>query len=357
MIYKRRYIQFNDLVIDGYDMISDMSGDVSFKSETQPYTNRHGSYVAFKRPYMLVEESEVAMTLKFKMHNFPCNMREFYRTWVIEQLTQQGKLWAVQNNELVWAYAYITNYSEDQNSPPDELHVDVNFMCYEGVWHKADKQKTFIREYDPCEILECEGFQKIEPCVEHTLSENCCDNCGIEESPHQETCECCCDDLEPSMALCYFKDYQAFYGCNSGYKIEYNCAKGEEFFGDEYLGTRLCKQDSCQTVIAGQVYSDTDIPTDEVTLIINGGSVNPSITINGNTNIIKGEYKGALTIKPNGDIIHTVNCCDEVIDPSAWFVPMGNDYGWEMHRGKNRVVVSACCDTYCVYVQVDGLTI
>lgn len=352
MIYTRRYVQFNNLVFDGYDMISDGTVDVGFKSSTTPYPYSHGSYVAFKSEYMYAEEQTVSMTLKLKMKKLPCDMRPFYRSFAIGELTRVGKLWAVQNNELVWAFAFISNYAESTDSIANVLEIDVDFVVYEGVWHKADKQKTFLKPYDVCSFLDCYDFQTIDPCEKKSL--NCCVDCF--EKNEYKGCDCDkCTNVDPEWALCLHKDLQGFYACNGGYQIEYNCRKGQEYFGDDYLGTKICKKDSCSTVIAGQVYSDTDIPTTGITIVLSGGGNNTAITINDNTNIIKGDYDGVLTITPSGDIIHTKDCCDIVLDPSVVEIPQGNTWGFEMHRGKNRVIIEN--GGTCAYIQVDSLTI
>lgn len=361
MIYKRRYIQFNNLVFDGYDMIREASASASTKIYDQEYTYRHGNYVAFKKPYMLFEPSEISITIKLAMKKLPCNMREYYRSFAIGELTKPGKLWAVQNGELVWAYAYLTNFDEDENSLKDTIEIVVDFVAYEGVWHKADKQKTFLKPYDVCDFLDCEDFQTIDPCATFKYKEdtNCCVHCGLpkKEDVHNG-CECCeCYELDPSWALCMFDDFEDFYKCNTGYQIEYNCRKGEEFFGDEYLGTKICQNDPCSNIIAGQLYSDTDIPTDDITIILSKGGTNPRITINDTTNVITGSYEGALIVKPNGDVVHKTDCCEEVLDPSAWEIPPGQEYGWEIHRGMNRVIIDNCCGGMCAYFQVGSLTI
>lgn len=360
MIYKRRYIQFNELVIDGYDMIKEPNSSVSTKQFSQEYTFRHGDYVPFKRSSLLFEPQEISMTLTLHMKKLPCDKRKFYRSHVIEQLSKPGKLWAIQNGELVWAYAYASNIDPDENALDNTLSAVVDFVAYEGVWHKADKQKTFLKPYDVCDIFdECSDFQRIEPCKEYEAKQDCCTEC-IKDKPEDlptTDCECCCETVEPDMALCLFDDFDNFFDCTTGYQIEYNCRKGEEFFGDDFLGTKICQKDACSDVIAGLLYSDTDIPTDGVTIVLSGGGTNPHITINGNTNVITGSYEGALIIKPNGDVIHRTNCCDTVLDPSVWEVPPNMDYGWEIHRGKNRIVIHNCCGSLCAYFQVDSLTI
>ena len=161
------------------------------------------------------------------------------------------------------------------------------------------------------------------------------------------------------------KNYDAiesFYGCESHYKVVYDCDVAERFKHDKYLGQRLCVKDVCGTsVIAGQIYSDTEIPTEDVTVILHGKMVSPWININGNLNVIEGEYDGTLIIKPNGDVYYTENdeCCDgELLDPSVWSIPEGNKWGWEIVPGNNRVIIhlNACCSgDACVWLQYNSI--
>lgn len=349
MIYKRRYVQYNDFVFDGYDMIRDDSDtSVSFKSASSEYPYRHGEYVAFKKNYMFAKAQSVSMTLILHMKKLPCNMRPYYRDFAISELTKPGKLWAVQNNELIWAYAYLSGYSESGNAARDTIEIDADFVVYEGVWHKADKAKTFLKPYDVCSFMECLGYREMpDPC------KNCCTDCATE---HIE--DCCCECVEKDMALCYFKDLQFFYKrCSGGYQIEYNCEKGQEFFGDKYLGTKMCTDDVCDSSIAGLLYSNTDIPTDGVTVILTGVLKDPQITINDNTNLIRGDYEGTLVVEPSGDVHYITDCCDTLLDPSLLEIPSGNTFGWEVHSGNNRFIVHSCCGLRCAYVQVDALTI
>lgn len=354
MIYARRYVQFNDLVIDGYDMIKETNSSVSTKqnTETLPYT--HGDYVPFKHNYMLMEPQEVSMTLTLHMKKLECEKRPFYRTHAIEQLMKPGKLWAIQNGEIVWAYAYVTNLDPDEGALSNTLSAVVDFNVYEGIWHKADKQRTFLRDYDVCDLFdECSDFKIVNPCKENNI--DCCNDCYEKKELPNPSCECCCDRVNESMALCNFKHLDDYFDCTTGYKIEYDCKQAEKIFGD--IGQKICAKDACSNIIAGQLYSDTDIPTSDVTIILSKGGKNPRITINDNTNTILGEYDGKLVIKPNGDVIHITDCCSEYLTADVWAIPPGQKYGWEVHRGNNRFIVDSCCAGACAYVDVGGITV
>ena len=103
MIHGRRYVQFNNLVIDTYDMVDRTDTDTSFKYTSHDKTFGHGKYAPFKRDYMFAEEGSVSMTLTLHTKKLPCNERPHYRKMAISELNKQGKLWAVQNGELIWA--------------------------------------------------------------------------------------------------------------------------------------------------------------------------------------------------------------------------------------------------------------
>lgn len=48
MIYKRHYIQYNDLVFDEVDMVDEDDYSVSFKTFDSEYGFTHGSYAPYK---------------------------------------------------------------------------------------------------------------------------------------------------------------------------------------------------------------------------------------------------------------------------------------------------------------------
>ena len=177
MRYERIYIQYNDLVFDGYGMLGEYdASSVSFKVTTHARSFGHGSYAPFKSPNAFVDESSVSLTLWLKEKKLPCEVRPFYRSFVIEQLSKHGKLWAVQDNTLVWAYATVQSYSEMVEHANGKLGIDVDFLLYEGVWHKADKQKTFLHPYDLCTFMDCFDYKEYQPC---DVGMHCCSEIDI----------------------------------------------------------------------------------------------------------------------------------------------------------------------------------
>lgn len=364
MIFQKRYLQYNDLVFDGYDMISDFNSEVSFKGNSTEYSYGHGSYRPFKNKYLFVRERQVNMTITLKLKKLPCEYREYYIQFAKEELAKPGILWAIENGELLWAVATTENISEVINNRQDEYEIDVNFIIPGGVWHKADKQKTFLLPYEVCLFMECKGYKTLQPCIT-TINGDCCESCRAEEIASTSNCHCCCvDEITADMALCHHLDeLQNFYSCDTPYQIIYDCVRADKFNTEKFLGQKICNKDGCEdSMIVGSFYSETDIPTEEMNIIIDGTMKNPWIEINGNTNIIEGEYEGALIIRSNGDVYYQKNeCCEpELIDPSVWIVPTGNVYGWTIEPGENRIIVrlNECCGGIsCVYIQHEAITI
>lgn len=363
MYFDKRYIQFNDLVFDGYDMISDYDEALQYKGSSTAISYGHGSYRPFKNSYLYVSERQVSMTITLKLQKIPCEYRKFYAQFAEQELGKPGRLWAIKNNEILWAFASVSSIRPVHTNKKYEVVYDIEFVVPGGVWHKADKKKTFVLPYDVCSLMDCKGFEEHNPC---DCCDNCIDNKAIEAS--RERCDCCCEnDLTEEMMLCYHLDeLQAFYGCETPFQLVYSCETADKFNRERAFGQRICVEDICNdSVIAGRIYSDTDIPTEDVTVTIVGDMKNPWVKINGNTNIIKGSYSGTLTIKPSGDVYYQPcdnECCEpELLDPSVWIIPSGNDYGWTIYPQLNSVVVNLnkCCSKCglaCVYIDHEAIT-
>lgn len=366
MYYDKRYLQFNNLVFDGYDMISSTDEQVTYKeAQAQSYSFAHGSYMPYKSDYLLVNAGSVSMTLTFHMKKIPCEDRPYYIQFIDQELGRPGKLWAIRNGEVLWAYASVRSKHPIVTGEVFKAEYDVEFTLPEGIWHKADKQRTFVLPYNVCTMMECKGFQDYDPCMDNCLTD-CCDSCFEKKfwEDYQERCFCCCvDQITPDMALCYHaKELQQFYGCETPFQLVYDCESAEKFNRNDYLGQKMCTKDVCEdSVIAGRFYSNTDIKTNDVTITIEGKMYNPWVTINGNTNVIKGEYDGALIIEPSGDVYYkSSDCCEPtLLDPSVWDIPCGMDYGWWVYPQMNSISINLnrCCNGItCVYIDADAIT-
>lgn len=378
MYFEKRYLQFNELVFDGYDMISDYDEPISYKGSSTAISYGHGSYRPYKSDFLYVSERQVSMTITLKLKKIPCEYRKFYVQFVEQELGKPGRLWAIKNNEIIWAMASVTSIRPVNTSKQFELVYDVEFVIPGGVWHKADKSKTFVLPYDVCSLMDCKGFEEYDPCATAKGgSADCCEACNDNKlyEDMRDRCGCCCeDDLKPEMALCYHQDeLQGFYSCETPYQLVYSCIAAEKFSTEKALGQRLCVNDICDDpVVAGRIYSNTDIPTEEMTITLVGAMKNPWIEINGNLNIIQGEYNGTLTIHSNGDIYYQPcdsECCEpELLSPllddgetPRWVIPSGMDYGWTLYPQLNSVIVrfNECCSSCgldCVYIDHNGIT-
>lgn len=359
MIYKKKYVQFNEIVFDEVGLVDADDSSASFKEFTSEYTFKPGEYAPQKVRGGLLRAGHVSMTITLNMKPLPCEHRPYYHRFARKQLTTQGKLWAVQGDRLIWAYAYVTSYRESDNSRKDTLEVDISFSLPEGVWHKADKLKTFLVPHNVCDFMDCEEFETIDPC---RMSPDDCCICGATE-PDIPVCDCCeCDKLGEENALCYFKDLSDFYDCDVPWKIVYSCEAANRFFGDVFgkvnLGQKFCN--NCGKPIAGRFYADTDLPTSNVTIRLFGAMHNPYIEINGNGNIIHGDFEGHLDIHSNGEVYAYKEGCGpcDPLPVSAWEIPQGMDYGWTVEQGYNRILIDggACCPL-CAWITADELTI
>lgn len=364
MFYDKRYLQFNNLVFDGYDMISSTDEQVTYKEvQAQPYSFRHGSYMPYKDDFLYVNASSVSMTLTFHMKKIPCDDRQWYMQFIDQELGRPGKLWAIKNGEVLWAYASVRSKHQITTNTAWRAEYDIEFTLPEGIWHKADKQRTFVLPYNVCTMMECKGFKESDPCP--PLDFNCCIECDTSDAnPYEESCYCCCvDEITKDMALCYHtRELQDFYGCETPFQLVYDCLHAEKFNQNDYLGTKLCVKDICDdSIIAGRFYSNTDIPTDEVKIVIKGTMHNPWISINGINNIILGDYDGALIIEPSGDVYYQSDkCCEPtLLDPSVWEIPCGTNYGWKVYPQWNSIKVNLnrCCNgVTCIFIDVDAIT-
>lgn len=140
-ILNRKYIQFNDLVIDNYEMLqsADLSG--GFKTGTTEYSFGHGSYANFKAKQQFSLEQSLSMTLKLDTRKLSCDQKKFYKDYVFMNIVKAGKLWAIEGEQLLWTNAFIKDFSESYSMERHVVNIDIDLVLYEGIWHKADTKK------------------------------------------------------------------------------------------------------------------------------------------------------------------------------------------------------------------------
>lgn len=358
MRYEKRYVQFNDLVFDSVDMISADDLTTSFKQNDTPYTWKHGSYSPHHSRTVLAEAANFSMTIFLRMKKLPCNYRPYYPDFADTQLAKIGRLWAVSKNHLIWAWAELKSFGEAKDVKKDTLEYDVDVYLPEGIWHIADTKKTFLRPWDVCDFMECYDYKDIDSC-------DCCTTCGEEMDAG---CICCeCNGLTEDMALCHhLNDLQGYYNCTVDYRIVYDCEAAERFNSTigSYQGQKMCSDSG---MVSGLLYYNGTLDSDYVKIRIHGPVVNPRITINGNTNMITGEYTNLL-INPDGSVEYWEDecegCSDHVIaDVDVWNTlrDEGNTYGWTLHPGNNGVMIETgtcgCDALVCAYFEIDPISL
>lgn len=361
-------MQFNALVFDEVEMVESDTYTSKTKNWDKEYTFRHGSYYPKKRKESLWKMGHVSLTLVLDPSKLPCEDRPYYVRFAKSQLDGMDRLWAVQGGDLLWAWADLDSIREYSSERWNRVSFEVSFNLPEGVWHKADKQRTFLLPYDPCDYLECFDIPEEQPCNESAEGDYCCDECRA-NAVEQTFCDCCqmdCDVVTKDMALCYHTDELKNLGeCDMWpFRMKYDCAAAQEFFGDflsdERLGHKFCS--TCGQVASGYLMSDTDIPTEDIKITLHGTMHNPYIEINGNGNWIRGDYEGVLEIHSNGDVYTYADAdadcprCDP-LPPDVWVIPGGMTWGWTIHPGRNRIHIDfgTCCSG-CAYIEVDSKT-
>lgn len=354
----RKYIQFNDLVIDSFDMLADADLSGGFKTETTAYSFGHGSYVNFKNRQQFSEEQTLSLTIKLDTRKLDCSNAKFYKDFVYLNLVHPGKLWAVQGEELLWTNAFVQGFSEPYGIERYMTSIDLDLVLYEGVWHKADTRKVFLKPYNPCIFDDCLDFRDVGECLD------CCGACNLVERVECPKCACQCEFLNPESSLCVLKKEATnnFYNqCGDTYQIIYNCEAGKDFWKEKMLGEKVCKADTCKGMIAGQFYSNTVLDSENIIITLKGYFINPKININGNMMVINGEYDGTLTLTASGDVYYRdSDCCVDTLLPiEKLVIPQNNTLGYIVHQGMNSLVVETgdCCRMACAYIKVDAITI
>lgn len=357
-IYKK-YIQFNNLPFDSSNMIETADESGAYKYENIPLTYGNGSYAPLKSSTMFTSEKSVTMTLSINTKKLRCDSHDEYRDFVMHNLHQVGKLWCVVGKSIMWAHAFLVNKGEPFPTNTNKFNIDVEFNLPEGIWHRADAHNLFIVPFDLCSFLDCEDYHTIDQCK--TIIKQCCGDCSKDALSVCQTCGCGCSGIDKEYNYCNMKNevIEQFYKrCGANYRLIYDCVLGNRING-ENLGAKICKEDSCRSVIAGQFYSDTILDLNKIQLTIKGYVKNPVININDNTWTIKGEYDGILTITESGTVYFASDecCAASIIENENIIIENGNTFEWNIKHGKNRLIIETndCCHMACAYIKIDSL--
>ena len=362
-IRPKRFIQYNDLVFDGTESINSApSFSISTKYYSEKYLLKNGDYVA-SDDEPLLNSYTISLDLAIRTSTWDLYQAQSHVDFIKEQLIHRGKLWAIDTGgQLVYANAILNTYS-----PTNEwtLGFDgyIQFTCefniYEGVWHKAKGEVTWLVPYNFCSFI--------------NIKSNCyvnkdCTACELPSQIVDGTCNDCelgCCELKDAISLCEMTPelYKAFYKeCSSDYRVVHNCELGRETFGDE----RMLGEAYCDTCLDGQIsytfISDTVLNSKHNRITLYGSFKDPEITINDIKVKLNGVYnQGYITIDSNGKI-YTYNDlkelkCGEAKEVDYNTLTFCDNEWWTIHSGANQITIRGITsNSVCVFVNYERLT-
>lgn len=350
----RKFVQFGDLVFDSETIIENAKYSVNTKTKSTSYSWRNGAYVGFKGEKQFLEEGDVSLQATFDYRIYREEDRKFIKDWILDNVLKPSRLWAIDNEKLIWAWAYLTDYSESYATYQGTFSIDLDFKLPEGTWHIADSHSTFLIPWESCEFSYNTDYRDPHKC------EDCCTTCseGHKDCP---SCMSDCGNVEANDSLCnqHSTDvFSEFMKCGHSMKIVYDCNKGKILFGEDYLGTKICKDDICKTVIAGQFWSNTLTDTQNVEVTLKGKFQDPRITINETTIGLKGDYEGEIHFHSDGTVTWKCDDCSKEEEIKMSKLIIEDEFGWTIHHGNNKVIVNGSCDCgmNCVWIKADELT-
>lgn len=362
MKLQKKLIQYNDLVFDGADMLSNASSSTTFKVNSTSYAYQSGALVTTKSGTSLTEPIEISFVLRLDVRKLRCDMVNKYKEYIKLRLVKNGVLWAVEGDRILYAYAVIESIDETLNSSDKYfIELQIDLTLYEGVWHIADEKKIFIKPFDICNFLECEDYIQVDTC-ENT---GCCEACIRKkiQTPLCYQCSCVNGCLTEEDTLCANKDDilpDFWKKCGGNYKIFYDCEAAERVYGSEaMLGQRICKEDSANAIISGRFYSDTLLDTSNITITVTGEFHNPTFTINRRRMQVIGDFNGTLIVTGNYLVYYDPgsNDCPYLLDPDL--VDFRGEYKFIVTHGWNSISVDTgvCCSGACAFIKIDSITI
>lgn len=298
----KRLLQFNQLVF-AFGWITNPAYTVSFKGETQPYTNAtHGGYFPTFGEFGKLDVTEFSADISFDFKEIECEDREQYARYIKRQLAVAGKLWAVQNgSELIWTNARVVSINEIVQVPQetDMLRLSVTFELVDGVWTLAKRTRTFLcanfcparfKDFDPyfCEDLDdllgqCgkDGASRCYPCLQNLYKPPVVVGCYDPDTPSKY------EGTIKYHPLCWYKkeDLNTMFSaqCPNNHYIDYSCDAERDWFcydaswGKKY---RLRSDDkNGDNVTRIHFCSRTDLPTQRVKIRLSGNWTNNQIVV------------------------------------------------------------------------------
>lgn len=348
--YPRLYLQYNELVFDGFNTVNTASLSGENKLNTTPYPFARGSYYAstFHNGEILSGEQDLSLDISLPFVGLRRLQVLNYNDYIQYQLSKPGKIWAVDTGgKLIWAYAIPKHppFNDYEIKKGRIVHMQMDFLLPEGYWHVADTNNVFFEPYNMCDFKD-------------EVMSGCSHNCNAMQQCDDKDCKICCE-LGDDMSYCN-TCWNPYTPCQSEYRIVYNCIKGEKVHGFHTWGTGFVS-DHPHSVV-GTVCSNAIYRSPAIITIL-GKVTNPSISFNDSYIKINGTYEGKLIIEPNGKVYHTpdVECGSDVrqaVPVSKIEFPNLETTLWA-HRGTNMFSATWENDYVAniVYVAIDERTI
>lgn len=348
--YPRLYLQYNELVFDGFNTVQTASLSGENKLSTTPYPFQRGSYYqgSFHNGEVLSGEQDLSLDITLPFVGLRRLQVLNYNDYIQYQLSRPGKIWAVDTGgKLIWAYAIPKHppFNDYEIKKGRIVHIQMDFLLPEGYWHVADTNNVFFEPYDMCDFKE-------------EVMSGCSHNCNAMQQCTDEKCEICCDVTED---MCYCNTcWNPYHPCQSEYRIVYNCAKGEKVHGFHTWGTGFLNNEQHSTV--GEICTNAIYKSPAIITLF-GKYKDPSITFNDTYIRVKGTYEGLLIFTPNGKVYHTpdIECGLDV----KHLIPVSNiefvtlETTFYAQRGKNFFSATWKNDYVAniMYIAIDERTI
>lgn len=396
---QKRLLQFNQVPF-AFGEITDPSYSISFKGESQPYTNNaHGSYFPTLGESGILQASTFRANFDIDFREIACEDKVRYARFIKRELAKSGKLWCAQNaTEILWTNARVVDISEEVDDPGtrDMFRFSCTFELIDGFWRMAKRTRTFLCEYCPNRFEDfdenyCVDLYDYYGVCDETGTSSClpCDYNDYTE-PKYEGC-----DWRP---LCYFPLYnervktttttdsngekvtkkeiiKSIYdmfgvNCSNQMYIRYDCQLEADYFCyDGSWGRKwrlLSNKDENTTNIT--FCSRTDLPTNMVRVRLVGDFVNPEVTINGDTVRIPtdGVMYGIITIGFGTEVWRSLDYRDPLYKDSngnprvadlSHLAERTNTPMFELKAGKNEITVKGNVYHKDAFIYVDSVDI
>ncbi|AXH73403.1 MAG: hypothetical protein [Caudoviricetes sp.] len=286
----KKIVQFNELVFNHTVFVVDQPEIITdFRISKSPLVYNHGDYSPERNTTRKVNSKSFTINLQVDKNKFNCEDKYLIQQFVQANLYKIGRLWAIQDDILLWAIAKTESISEGLEEKLGYLTYTVTFYLPQGIWYIADNTSTFLEDYEQCEVLEC--FETLE----RKLCECCWCNIGL--APEKRCVKC------NGIKLCEINKNEIskeIGNCGNNKKINYSCDCQEPndlSFSEYGVKTAL-----------SEFNSNTLYETDDIVIEICGGFKNLVIEFNGEKSRIDGEYAGTTLIS-NGTV---KNNCDYI---------------------------------------------